>query len=166
MQQACGGAAVAASATGTKVPASANNTKNRAVRRCIVMPVLDSVLEHQCRQHKTQTQDGASSSRAALIGFKNNTPSAVLQHRTSLRLYRLLKTPTADSLKGRGFKPRREGGKISGGLSRCGTDNFKLHPWPGSAAQKRTRPSPQSDVAPEELDLASNLGPPPAHSHE
>jgi len=36
-QQAWGGAAVAANASGTKVPASANNSRNLAVQRCMVV---------------------------------------------------------------------------------------------------------------------------------
>ncbi|MGA7770140.1 MAG: hypothetical protein WCA27_28405 [Candidatus Sulfotelmatobacter sp.] len=38
IQQACGGVEVAASASGTKVPTNANNSRNLAVSRCMPLP--------------------------------------------------------------------------------------------------------------------------------
>jgi hypothetical protein len=52
MQQACGDAAVDANASGTNVPASANNSRNLAVKRCMLVVRITALslasIEHNC----------------------------------------------------------------------------------------------------------------------
>jgi hypothetical protein len=58
IQQAWSCGAVAASATGTKFPASANNRSSLAIRRCM----LSGELNPKCRKDRTKARTGASRS--------------------------------------------------------------------------------------------------------
>jgi hypothetical protein len=57
-QQACPGAAAAASASGTKVPASPNNSRSLAVRRCIVSG--DSGAQASIDQGRKRGKEGTT----------------------------------------------------------------------------------------------------------
>jgi hypothetical protein len=58
MQQACAGAAVSAVATGTHVPASANNNRSLAVRRCMLCHKCDASIEQRIKERKEYASNG------------------------------------------------------------------------------------------------------------